>query len=157
MPVARLHKYHSANSSVQTGLSVILQHCCVPPKSLVCPNVWRYKYAVSKESTLNDMICDLDLDEIFVENDIQASWSNLKSSFLDIMDSCIPKAILPTRHNLPWLNKEIVQLIRKRNLLFRRAHKSGNKNDQEKFKQLRNKVVSKLGSAKKEFFSNLHP
>ena len=66
---------------------------------------------ISKESTLNDMICDLDLDEIFVENDIQASWSNLKSSFLDIMDSCIPKAILPTRHNLPWLNKEIVQLI----------------------------------------------
>jgi len=52
---------------------------------------------ISKESTLNDMICDLDLDEIFVENDIQASWSNLKSSFLDIMDSCIPKAVLPTR------------------------------------------------------------
>ena len=68
------------------------------------------------------------------------------------MDSCIPKAVLPTRYNLPWLNKEIVQLIQKRNLLFKRAHKSGNKNDQEKFKQFWNKVVSKLRYAKKEFW-----
>ena len=58
---------------------------------------------------------------------------------------------------LPWLNKEIVQLITKRNLLFRRAHKSGNRDDQEKFKQLRNRVVSKLRSAKTKFFTNLHP
>jgi len=38
-----------------------------------------------------------------------------------------------------------------------RAHKSGNRDDQEKFKQLRNKVVAKLRAAKKEFFSNIHP
>jgi len=86
------------------------------------------------------MICDLDLEEVFVHNDIQQSWSNLKTASLNIMESCIPKAVLPTRHNIPWLNKEIVQAIRKRNLYFRRARKSGNRDDQEKFKQLRNKV-----------------
>ena len=37
------------------------------------------------------------------------------------------------------------------------AHKRGNRDDQEKFKQLRNRVVSKLRSAKKEIFTNLHP
>ena len=72
------------------------------------------------------------------------SWSNLKTASLNIMESCIPKAVLPTRHNIPWLNKEIVHAIRKRNLYFRRARKSGNRDDQEKFKQLRNKVVAKL-------------
>ena len=50
-----------------------------------------------------------------------------------------------------------MQLIRKRNLLFRRAHKSGSRDDQEKFKQLRNRVVSKLRSAKTKYFTNLHP
>ena len=67
------------------------------------------------------------------------------------------QSYLQLRHNLPWLNKEIVQLITKRNLLFRRAHKSGNRDDQEKFKQLRNRVVSKLRSAKTKCFTNLHP
>ena len=57
------------------------------------------------------MIRDLDLDEILVRDDIQATWSNLKNAFLNTMESCIPKAVLPMRHNLPWLNKEIVQLI----------------------------------------------
>ena len=48
----------------------------VIPKSE--PGKWKYgdtcKHADFKRA--NDMICDLDLDEIFVENDIQASWSN---------------------------------------------------------------------------------
>jgi len=47
------------------GLSVILQHCYVPPKSLVRRKVWRCKHANFKRA--NDMICGLDLDEIFVE------------------------------------------------------------------------------------------
>jgi len=35
----------------------------------------------------NFMICDLDLEEVFVHNDIQQSWSNLKTAFLNIMES----------------------------------------------------------------------
>ena len=143
------------SNSDHPGLSVTLQHCHMIPQIAVCRKVWRHKHANFEK--VNDMICDLDLDEILVRDDIRASWSNLKNTFLNIMESCIPKAVLPTRHNLPWLNKEIVQLIRKRNLLFRRAHKSGNRDDQEKFKQLRKRVVSKLRSAKTKFFTNLHP
>ena len=87
------------------------------PQNAVRRKVWRYKHADFERA--NDMICDLDLDEILVRDDIQATWSKLKNAFLNTMESCIPKAVLPMRHNLPWLNKEIVQLIRKRNLLFR--------------------------------------
>ena len=143
------------SNSDHLGLSVTLQHCHMIPQIAVRRKVWRYKHANFERA--NDMICDLDLDEILVRDDIKASWSNLKHTFLNVMESCIPNAVIPTRHNLPWLNKEIVQLIRKRNLLFRRAHKSGNRDDQEKFKQLRYRVVSKLRSAKTKFFTNLHP
>jgi len=46
-------------------------------------------------------------------SNIQISWSHFKTTFLDIMEKCIPRAVLPNRKNLPWLNKEIIQLIRK--------------------------------------------
>ena len=53
--------------------------------------------------------------------------------------------------------KEIIQLIRRRNHYFRKAHNSGSTDDRLKFKQLRNKVVAELRLAKHSFFSDLHP
>ena len=58
---------------------------------------------------------------------------------------------------MPSLNKEIIQLIRKRNLYFRKAHRSGNDGDRMIFKKLRNKVVAKLRHKKKAFFARMHP
>ena len=62
------------------------------------------------------------------------------------------RAVLPNRKNLPWLNKEIIQLIRKRNLYFKKAHHSGSRDDRLMFKKLRNKVVANLRHAKRKFF-----
>jgi len=56
------------------------RHCYAPWRSLVCWKVWRDKHADFERA--NDMICDLELDEIFVGNDIRASWSNVKVHFL---------------------------------------------------------------------------
>ena len=73
------------------------------------------------------------------------------------MEQCIPRSVLPARKNLPWLTKEIVQLIRKRNYLFRKAHRSGNTEDHLKFRHVRNRVVAELRFAKRRFLTNLHP
>ena len=55
---------------------------------------------------------------------------------------------------IPWLSKDIIQL---RNLYFKKAHHSGDISDRQKIKQLRNKVVAKLGNAKCEYLSRLNP
>ena len=89
--------------------------------------------------------------------DVQRRWSQFKAVFLDIMEQCIPKAVLPQRRNLPWLTKEILQLIEKRNYYFKKAHSNRNSSDLLKFKQLRNKVVSKLRLAKQKFYSQQDP
>ena len=67
---------------------------------------------------------DVDLETIIDPNDIQSTWSNWKKIFLDIMDECIPTSILSNRKNLPWLTKDIIQLIHKRNNLFKKAKDS---------------------------------
>ena len=89
--------------------------------------------------------------------DIQTSWLRFKTAFLDVMEQCIPRSVVPNRQNLPWLTKTIIQMIKKRNYFFKKAHRSGNSVDYLKFKQLRNRVVSELRLAKQRFFCNLHP
>ena len=67
------------------------------------------------------MLLDIALSDIIVDHDVDASWHNFNTRFLSVMDQCIPSTYLPTRCNRPWLNKRIIQLIRKKNSLFVRA------------------------------------
>ena len=94
--------------------------------------VWRYKHANFERAS--ELLCDIEIEDVIDPFNIQDSWSCFNTTFLDIMEQCIPRAILPCRKNLPWLNKEIIQLIRKRNLYFRKVHRSGNNGDRIMFK-----------------------
>ena len=73
--------------------------------------------------------------------------------FLEVMQECVPWIALPPRRNLPWLNKCLVQLMRKRNQLFRQAKRSRRNVDLEKYRKMRNKVLSQLRSAKANYFN----
>ena len=63
---------------------------------------------------------------------------------LYIMEECIPKRRLPSRKNLSWLNRKLVTSMKKRNLLYRRAKRSG---DFTKYKSAWNKLVSDIRKA----------
>ena len=84
---------------------------------------------------------------------------------LEVIQVCFPgcngavytKVCAPARNNLPWLTKEIVQLIRKRNHHFRKAKHCGHRDDYLKFSQVRNRVVAELRIGKRRLFANLHP
>ena len=118
--------------------------------------VWQYKHADFERA--NDLLCDLEIDSIIDPSNIQLSWLQFKSAFLDVMEQCFPTTVLPNRRrNLPWLNKGIIQLIRKRNLYFRKARRNGNKGDRDMFKKLRNEIVAKLRHAKQTFFVKINP
>ena len=69
------------------------------------------------------------------------------------MEICIPKKVLPSKHRkLPWLTKRIVQAMRQRNALFKRAMRSRADSDYAKYREARNNVVSNLRSAKSAYF-----
>ena len=78
-----------------------------------------------------------------------------KNTFFNIMDKCIPKSVLPPkRRNCPWLTKQLVQVIRKRNTLLKGAKISG---DCCKYNRFQNKPFSQLRLAKKAFFQKINP
>ena len=70
---------------------------------------------------------------------------------------CGDQWVLPLRRNLPWLSKNLVQLMRKRNMLFSHAKRTKQKSDFEKYKRIRNMVVSQLRAAKSRFFKTTNP
>lgn len=105
----------------------------------------------------NDMIDDTDWDQIFSNaSDINHCWSLWHKKILEIMDECIPKAVLPKRKNLPWISSLILKAIKKRNNLYSEHKKTGDPNKFEQYKLYRNRVVSLLRSAKRAYFENLN-
>ena len=81
--------------------------------------VWHYNRADFNLAI--DLLSDRNLDALIEPSDVNLSWSKWKYSFLEVMDICIPKSYLPKRHNLPWLTKSLIQLIKKKNHLFRKG------------------------------------
>jgi len=117
--------------------------------------IWQYKHADFDKA--NDLLMDIQPNDVLDYSDIERSWHNWKQVFLGIMEECIPCSTLPNRKNLPWLTKHIIQLIRKRNNLFKRAQRSGDPRDYQSYKEIRNKVVSGLRTSKQNFFATLNP
>ena len=144
-----------ANSD-HLGLRVVLHgHPTVQHIHQKKRSIWRYAHA--DFDTACNLLDELDLDTIIDDSSIENSWSRWKDAFLAIMERCIPKAQVPNRKNLPWLTKEIVRLIRKRNYYYRRYQRGRWAKDQQKYKSLRNKVITMLRDSKAKFFNNLNP
>jgi len=66
---------------------------------------------------------------------------------------CIPIGVGPPRKTLPWLNKNLICAVRKRNQLYNKAKQTS---DFSKYKLARNRVVLNLRREKKAF-GNLNP
>ena len=98
-----------------------------------------------------DLIDSFKWDSILTD-DIDASLKQWHKQFTDIMAKSIPNSFLPPRRNLPWLTKPIIQSMRKRNMLFKKAKSSGNFT---KYKRARNRTTNLLKLAKKRYFRSL--
>jgi len=115
--------------------------------------IWLYKHADWHKA--HELIEGTNWDSLLVD-DVDISWENWMKHFLEIMAECIPQRLLPNRRNLPWLSKSLVQLMRRRNMLFSHSKRSGKKSDIVKYKKLCNRVVSKLRCAKSSFFCEMN-
>ena len=81
-------------------------------------------------------------------------FSGSNHQFMNIMKQTIPNRLLPSRRNLPWLNRSITRSIKKRNLLFKQAEKNGNFH---RYRIARNRTVAMIRLAKKKYYRRLNP
>ena len=77
--------------------------------------IWRYSYADWDKAC--ELIDEFNWDSILSEN-IELPWELWHKQFMSVMVQSIPNRVIPTRRNLPWLNKW--------NQLFKKAKRTGN-------------------------------
>ena len=170
------HIHHNGTKSIIDLLFVndpyLVRSCCtIPPLSnsdhhglqielrlkstLKAPKrrtVWRYCHADWERA--NSLIEETDWDSLLDPEDINTSWKNWSDKYLEIMQASIPTSTLPPRRNRPWLTKKLVQAIRRRNALYKKAKAT---NDFTKYRRYRNKIVNYLRNAKRAYFGKLNP
>ena len=60
-----------------------------------------------------------------------------------------------SKRDLPWLNRDVLRISRKCNLLYRRAKRTGKSRHINKYKLARNMSLKMLHNAKQSFFARL--
>ena len=113
-------------------------------------SIWRYSHANFDRAC--ELLDSTDWDSIFATNDVSSCWANWHSHFLKIMEKCIPKVVLRSRPNLPWLTKTVTQAIRRRNFLFRAAKHSKSLASYQRYRAARNRVTALLRLNKSNYF-----
>ena len=113
--------------------------------------IWRYSYA--DWDGANEAIEQFDWTTVMTQN-IDDTWENWLHQFMSIMNQFIPNCTLLSKRNLPWLTKPLINSIKKRNLLFKRAKKSASFRN---YKIARNKTLADIRSAKLAYSRKLNP
>ena len=114
--------------------------------------VWRY--ALADVEKANEMIDSINWDPLITE-DVNISLANWQKAFMNIMEECIPRVILPKKQNLPWMSKKKAQTMRKRNYRFKRDKHTDDSAVHQKYKKARNRVTSLLRIAKRLYMQGL--
>lgn len=84
------------------------------------------------------------------------AWSTIKSQFLSVMERYIPHRVVPTRRaQPPWITKDVRRCLHKREKARQAAKARDTADHWRFFRRLRNRAVSVVRLAKREFFSSL--
>ena len=117
------------------------------------------KYRLINNETLQNMynvLDNYDFDEIVNSDDCSHSLSMLTNVLFQTYDSCCPiksKSISPKKFKKPWITKNILKNIKKRQNYF--ILLKLNKITNDTYKRFRNFVNSQIRHSKREYFETL--
>lgn len=121
----------------------------------------KHKYAkirslkkYTKEEFILKLTC-ADWSQCFYACDINTAWSAFRDIFLSILNTVAPvKEVRLKQRTEPWINSEILDLIKQRDHYLYQFKKSKDSAIYKLYCQLRNKVQREIKEAKSEYFSN---
>ena len=114
-----------------------------------------YNFKTGNWSVLKEILMNSPWNHIFVDNDVNASLSGWCNLFLSAVDDHIPKRFSHSVYDPPWIDKELLDLLKKKNVQRRKCKKSRNQKDIEKYKSLRGQSKILIVRKKKEYGNTL--
>ena len=91
-------------------------------------------------------------EENLIHNDVNKQTENLNHKFLSVLNTHAPvKTIKIKRRLCPFVNKKIVDIMKKRNTFHKIARQTGCALDWDRYRQCKNQVKDKLNEAERKF------
>jgi hypothetical protein len=151
----KIHNLHGYDDIISTdhkliGFDLDLR---VPKKPDIKRSVYNFKRA--DWSSLNNSLQNTSWDQCFVPNDVDASLSNWCAVFLTVVNQHVPKSKTRNIHDHPWIDKELLSLIMRKNKQRLKANRTGCVHDAQKFKDLRRQTKQLISLKKKEYATKL--
>ena len=112
-----------------------------------------FKY-FNAESFLNDLYI-LPWTEIDNKENVDKMWECWKSLFVQVLDKHAPLKTkrVRKRGTVPWINKDVRTKLFERDFLKRKAIKTNEQSDWNKYKSSRNSANIALRQAKREYYT----
>ena len=118
--------------------------------------IYLYNKADTDKIKENIKSMDIENQNITQDQNIDHLWDTFKSKVLNIMNENIPtKMISNSKKRLPWVNKNIRSLIRKRNKLFKRMKHRPNSKNTQRYKDIKHQLQRESRQAYWEYLENI--
>ena len=117
--------------------------------------IWNYKLA--NFDRYRELLHESNLEEkVNRSNDIDENVKCISEAIISAANESIPNKIVTIRpEEHPWITCQIKRLIRKRKRAYKKFKKTSNVFFLEKYKTIRNNIVSRIRNSKKEYFEKL--
>jgi exonuclease III len=89
--------------------------------------------------------------EELIDNKITA-WT---TTLVNLINKCIPKITLKKDHTAPWIDLDVIKLLRKKDSALRTAKKHDTQNAWNKFTRLRNRLKNLISHKHKEYLTDI--
>ena len=106
-----------------------------------------YNYRAADWLGLREDFCNLQWDCSYLMETVDDVWDAWKILFFQAVERNVPSKQLKPQRNAPWLNAELLKLIRKKRRLWKQAKSSGDPAKWVKYKRLSNSVKDHLNKA----------
>ena len=106
---------------------------------------------------VNRQLLRLNWSPVLVAPTIDEAWDSWKRLFFSVIHEKVPsKVIAHIRPKSSWVTRDITALIKEEHKYWRQFKRSGSPEQLAAFRQIRNKVTSKLRTAERKHLESLH-
>ena len=100
-------------------------------------------------------LCDIPWETDFLANDIDVNLLSWEDLFLTCVDQFIPRIRIKDSNRPPWIDADVLQLIRKRERVRRRAKITDSTYQWSKFRKIRSQVKKLIKFNKRNYIDKL--
>ena len=119
------------------------------------PRKFVYDYANDDFEGLREALSAINLSSIVDHNDIDDGWRCWKDLFLAAVKDFVPSKRLKCGNPVPWIDSNILNLIKKKNSVRQKLKSHPNAGLRDKFKSLRAQVKKLLRESYDHFYDSI--